>query len=200
MIDGRPPPQHHQSSSQPNRLAQHEESPPSYPNQSAQYEERPPHPNLSTQDDESPPHPNLSAQHDESPPHPNFSTQHEESSPHPNFSAQHEESPPNLNRSGRHEPERPSHTANAVSKLQKYFENNRWAAQRDPFGHLKSFPEEIQRVLKAIPPSPQFCWSECTGQRKAVCVSTYFQRPTNTIFRSVFVNRLGLIMSVKRIS
>ena len=66
--------------------------------------------------------------------------------------------------------------------------------------YLKLLPEEIQRVLKAIPPpSPQFCWSECIGQRKAqaVRVSTSFQHP-NTMFPSVFVYRLGLITSVKR--
>ena len=66
--------------------------------------------------------------------------------------------------------------------------------------YLKLLPEEIQRVLKAIPPpSPQFCWSECTGQRKAqaVRVSTSFQHP-NIMFPSLFVYRLGLITSVKR--
>ena len=68
-------------------------------------------------------------------------------------------------------------TDQALSKLQSYLEHNRQAASVDPFRHLKTVSQDVQRVLKALPPSPHFCWSQCTGQRKAVCVSISFSTP-----------------------
>ena len=73
-----------------------------------------------------------------------------------------------------HKPERLTHTPRILTAWQRYLEGNRQAAHRDPFAHLKACSEEMQRVLKAIPPSPHFCWSECTGRRKAVCVEHLF--------------------------
>ena len=185
MNDRYSPQHHHQSSSQPNRSAHHEASPP-LPNRSAYYETNSP--------------PNRSAHYKPSSSSslPNRSAHHETSSLQHNHSEHYEASSPQPNRSTRHEPEcPPTHNRNLVTNLQRYLENNRRAAHRDPFAHLTLFPEEIQRVLKAIPPSPQFCWSECTGRRKAVCVSTSFNALVPSLF-SVFVYRLGLIMSVKR--
>ena len=86
--------------------------------------------------------------------------QHHQGSSQPNGSAHHEPSLFHPNRSTHLELERPIRTANAVSTVQRHLENNRRAAHRDSFGLLKSLPEEIQRVLKALPPSPQFCWSD----------------------------------------
>ena len=97
-------------------------------------------------------------------------------------------SPPHLNHSTHHEPERLPHTTNKIFTLQRYLENNRRAEHRDPFEHLKSLPEVSL---------PRFRWSDRTGQGKAVCMSTTFQRP-DSMFPSVFIYRLGLITSVKR--
>ena len=140
---------------------------------------------------------NRSAHHEASPSHPNRSTHHDANPPHPNHSTHHDAGSPHPNRSTHHEPKGPSHVANAVSAVQRYLDHNRQAAHRNPFEHLKNLPEEVQRVLKAIPPSPQFRWSECTGERKAVCVSISFRRP-NTAFPLLFVYRLELITSVRR--
>ena len=61
-----------------------------------------------------------------------------------------EESFTHPNRSTHHESERPSHTANTISThcrgILKIIIDEQ---------HMRSLPEEIQRVLKAIPPSPQ---------------------------------------------
>ena len=165
---------------------------------SPDYDRRRPDSDRSSLDDDRaspPPHHQSSSQ-------PNRSAHREASSSHPNRSTHSslddDYSAPQHHQQSSSQPERPTHIANAVSKLQRYLEHNRQAAHRDPFGYLKSFPDEVQRVLKTIPPSPQFCWSECTGQRKAVCVSTsFFQRP-NTIFSSLFLYRLELIIPVQR--
>ncbi|KAF8956355.1 hypothetical protein BDZ97DRAFT_191573 [Flammula alnicola] len=38
----------------------------------------------------------------------------------------------------------------------------------------KGYLDEIGRYLKVLPPAPDFCYSKCTGRRKAVCVSVDF--------------------------
>ena len=107
---------------------------------------------------------------------------HHQRPPHPNHSTHHE----HLNH---HEPERPSRTANAVSKRQRYLENNRRAAHRDPFGHLKSLPE----------PSLNYTDQSVRYNGKLFALAPLFNAP-NTMFPSVIVCRLGFITSVGRIN
>ncbi|KAF8805044.1 hypothetical protein BYT27DRAFT_7243476 [Phlegmacium glaucopus] len=101
-----------------------------------------------------------------SPPPRRSSSQPHRSSSQPHRSSSQPPHPP----STYHEPERPTNTTQKLSGRQIYIERNIQAAHRDPFIHLRTFPDDIQKVLKKLPPSPHFCWSECSGKRKAVCI------------------------------